>query len=44
MINEKQKASKDSKKKKSTKKMVTISKGLDTTNYDDVYDEFDDFM
>ena len=44
MINEKQKAQKDSKKKKSSKKMPTLVKGLDTTNYDDVYDEFDDFM
>ena len=44
MINEKQKAQKDSKKKKSSKKMPTVAKGLDTTNYDDVYDEFDDFM
>ena len=36
MINEKQKALKDSKKKKSSKKMPTVTKGLDTTNYDDV--------
>lgn len=44
MINEKQKALKDSKKKKSSKKGITVAKGIDTTNYDDVYDEFDDFM
>jgi translation initiation factor 3 subunit J len=44
MINEKQKAQKDSKKKKSSKKVPVVAKGLDTTNYDDVYDEFDDFM
>jgi len=44
MINEKQKSIKDAKKKKSSKKGITVIKGLDTTNYDDVYDDFDDFM
>ena len=47
MMNEKQKAQKESgKKKKSTKKSVKTvgGSGVDTTNYDDVYDDFDDFM
>lgn len=46
IINEKQKATKDSKKKKSAKvKAAPIGKGFDTTNYQDAgYDEYDDFM
>ncbi|KAJ3291009.1 Eukaryotic translation initiation factor 3 subunit J [Borealophlyctis nickersoniae] len=45
MLNEKQKASKDAKKKKGGKgALKTGPKGVDTTNYDDVYDEFEDFM
>ena len=47
MMNEKQKQQKDAgKKKKNTKKTLKTmpGNGVDTTNYDDVYDEFDDFM
>jgi translation initiation factor 3 subunit J len=49
MVNEKQKAMKESqgkgKKKASAKKSVAVSRGLDMTNYDDEpYDEFADFM
>ena len=47
MMNEKQKQSKDaSKKKKNSKKTIKTTPGgdLDTTNYDDVYNDFDDFM
>ncbi|KAJ3035047.1 Eukaryotic translation initiation factor 3 subunit J [Rhizophlyctis rosea] len=49
MINEKQKAAKDvgKKKKGAAAKKTTLKtgpSGMDTTNYDDVYDEFDDFM
>ncbi|KAJ3411450.1 Eukaryotic translation initiation factor 3 subunit J [Chytridiales sp. JEL 0842] len=48
LANEKQKALKPAanKKKGALKSVKTISKGgdLDTTNYDDVYNELDDFM
>ncbi|TPX71054.1 hypothetical protein SpCBS45565_g01299 [Spizellomyces sp. 'palustris'] len=47
MINEKQKAQKEIGKKKKGKKATlktTPSGDMDTTNYDDVYDEFEDFM
>lgn len=48
MVNEKQKAQKDTgKKKKSAKASIkTVSRGggVDTTDYGDVYDEFADFI
>ncbi|KAJ3052391.1 Eukaryotic translation initiation factor 3 subunit J [Rhizophlyctis rosea] len=49
MVNEKQKAAKDAGKKKKgavgkKSNLQTGPKGLDTTNYDDTYDDFDDFM
>lgn len=46
ILNEKQKAAKGGKggKKKNTKATAVVGRGIDTTNYDDAYDEFDDFM
>jgi translation initiation factor 3 subunit J len=44
MLSEKQKASKVSKKKSKKTTANVVTKGVDTTNYDDHYDDFDNFM